>query len=70
MCSTAEQRLAELGQAIDDLAAEALGGQAMAQRGVKADDHDEVVSKLARLWTLLTELDPDIARRLPTYRLD
>ena len=42
----------------------------MAEHGGKVDGHDEVVSKPAELWALLTELDPDIARRLPTYRLD
>jgi hypothetical protein len=70
MCSTAEQRLAEIGRAIDDLAAEALADQALAEHRAKTGDRDEVVGKLAELWALLAELDPDIARRMPTYRLD
>lgn len=62
MCSTAERRIAEIGQAIDDLA--------MAGHRVNAGDRDEVVGKLAELWALLAELDPDIARRMPTYQRD
>lgn len=70
MCSTAEQRLAEIGRAIDDLAAEALASQGLAEHRAQADDRDEVVGKLAELWALLAELDPDIARRMSGYRLD
>jgi len=53
---TAEQRLSELGLAIDDLAAGTRG----------ADD----VARLARLWSQLAELEPEIARRMPTYQAD
>lgn len=112
MCSNPRQRIAEIGQAIDDLAAEALaayspasrlapvqavagdpgvtggqatagggqatacGGQATAGGGDPAagpagtsaiTDADLVVIRLARLWALLAELDPEVARRLPTY---
>lgn len=70
MCSTVELRLAEIRRAIDDLAAEALAGQGSAEHRVQAGDRDEVVGKLAELWALLAELDPDIARRMSGYKLD
>lgn len=83
MCSTAaagvpgiapredtEQRLADIGRAIDDLAAKALAGQGVAEHRAQTGDRDEVVGKLAELWALLAELDPDIARRMSGYQLD
>ena len=69
MCSTAVQRIAEIGQAIDELAAQA--GAAEARSGQTSEgqtsDSDQVVIRLAELWARLAELDPDVARRLPTY---
>jgi len=74
MCSTAVQRIAEIGQAIDELAAQA--GAAEARSGQTSEgrtsegrtsDSDQVVIRLAELWAQLAELDPDVARRLPTY---
>jgi hypothetical protein len=76
MCSTAKRRLAEIGQAIDDLAAQAGAGAAGAAgtgastspaRGHKGADADEVMKRLADLWAKLAQLDPEVARRLPTY---
>ena len=63
MCSTSEQRIAEIGQAIDDLAAKTREARARAERR----DADQVVIKLAQLWGKLAELDPEVARRMPTY---
>jgi hypothetical protein len=31
-------------------------------------DTDQVVIRLAQLWALLAELDPEVARRLPRYQ--
>ncbi len=59
MCSTAAQRIAEIGQAIDDLAGRA---------GAHAGDPDPRVAKLAELWALLAELDPEVGRRLAGYQ--
>lgn len=56
MCSTAAQRIAEIGQAIDDLAVRA------------AADSDPIVARLAELWALLAELDPEVGRRLAGYQ--
>jgi len=87
MCSTPVQRIAEIGQAIDDLAADAQTAYAAAGRrrpvdtgrapaedtapsgaaAAPASDPDQVVIRLAELWALLAELDPEVARRLPTY---
>jgi hypothetical protein len=84
MCSNTARRIARIGQAIDDLAAEALAAYGAAARRSPAaegssaaegsaagqgeiSDADQVVIRLARLWADLAELDPDIARRLPTY---
>jgi hypothetical protein len=72
MCSTPEQRLAEIGRAIDDLAAQAerarsLRAGASAARGGEGADAEEVMKRLADLWAKLTQLDPEVARRLPTY---
>jgi hypothetical protein len=75
MCSTSEQRIAQMGQAIDDLAAQAdaagaaagaEGGDQPRARGGGLDD-DKVVTRLAELWAQLAQLDPEVAKRLPTY---
>ncbi len=69
MCSTAVQRIAEIGQAIDELAAQAEAAEARSgqTREGQTSDSDQVVIRLAELWAQLAELDPDVARRLPTY---
>jgi hypothetical protein len=75
MCSTPEQCLAEIGRAIDDLAAlakaSAAGANAPAD-ALPASDHaadnaDQVMKRLADLWAKLAQLDPEVAKRLPTY---
>jgi len=98
MCSTREQRIAQIGQAIDDLAAqadsansaransaapdgggadgaeadgaEASGAEASGARTkakAAAVDADQVFLRLAELWAQLAQLDPEVAKRLPTY---
>jgi hypothetical protein len=59
MCSTAAQRIAEIGRAIDDLA--------RSDAGPAAGDTGPIVARLAELWALLAELDPEVARRLAGY---
>ena len=73
MCSTPEQRIAEIEKAIDDLAAQALAAYArpggrVANDLVGVSDTDQVVIRLAQLWELLAELDPEVARRVPRYQ--
>jgi len=69
MCSTdataAAARVAEIGRAIDDLAVKA-GPDARA--GAAADDTDPILARLAELWALLAELDPEVAKRLAGYQ--
>jgi hypothetical protein len=96
MCSTPVQRIADIGQAIDDLAADArtayrpaarkqrqpampgdsspgkparagAAGETGAGEADAASDADEVLIRLAALWGKLAELDPEVAKRLPTY---
>jgi hypothetical protein len=83
MCSTREQRIAQIGQAIDDLAAQADSAGAAGANGARANsaaargarnkanaaaaDADQVFLRLAELWAQLAQLDPEVAKRLPTY---
>jgi hypothetical protein len=83
MCSTCEQRIAQIGQAIDDLAAQADSAGAAGANGARANsaaargarnkanaaaaDADQVFLRLAELWAQLAQLDPEVAKRLPTY---
>jgi hypothetical protein len=61
MCSTPVQRIT---RAIDELAAQAEATRAC---DAGANDTEQVVARLAELWALLAELDPEVARRLPRY---
>ncbi len=61
MCSTTGERLARLGQAIDDLADES---REQARAGAAGD----VTDRLADAWAMLAELDPELARRLAGYQ--
>ena len=60
MCSTTVDRLARIGDAIDELAAQA----ASAGHAGQADD---IADRLAQLWAMIADLDPELARRLPGY---
>ena len=61
MCSTLEIRLAMLRAAIDEVAAAAQSGQA------GHTDPGELARRLAGLWAMIAELDPDLAARLRGY---
>jgi hypothetical protein len=76
MCSI-EQRIAEIGRAIDDLAVKtgqpAAGDDSAADAetvagAIDPDDPSRIVARLAELWGLLAELDPEVARRLAGYQ--
>lgn len=84
MCSTPVQRIAQIGQAIDNLAAQAdaAGAATRSDAGTAAGsaadagltrararglDEDQVVLRVAELWAQLAQLDPEVAKRLPTY---
>jgi hypothetical protein len=59
MCSTTSERLARIDRAIDELAADSLAGRAGPDAGIQG--------RLARVWAMVAELDPEIARRVPGY---
>jgi hypothetical protein len=61
MRSTPGERLARIGRAIDELAADSL-----APRGAGPDA--SMHARLARIWDMVAELDPELARRVPDYR--
>jgi hypothetical protein len=63
MCSTMGERLATVGSAIDELAAEA----ATAARAGQSGHAGDIADRLARLWAMVADLDPELARRLPGY---
>jgi transposase len=60
MCSTASERLARLGRAIDELAADSLAPDAARPDASMGD-------RLARIWAMVAELDPELARRVSDY---
>jgi hypothetical protein len=63
VCST-EERLALIGEAIDEVAAATREGAAS---GAGMAD---LTARLARIWAMLAELDPALARRLRGYAVD
>ena len=63
MCST-EERLALIGEAIDEVAAAASEGAASGA-GIA-----DLTARLARIWAMLAELDPALASRLRGYSVD
>jgi hypothetical protein len=77
MCSTVSEQLARIGQAIDELAAETRGpGQP--ERGAAAagtagagpaagGPAGSLDDRLARIWLMMAELDPELARRVTDY---
>jgi hypothetical protein len=59
MCSTTSERIAKIGAAIEELAADAQPGQ--------QGQPDDLPGRLAELWAMIAELDPELAKRLPRY---
>lgn len=69
MCSNPAERLADIARAIDELAALAVAAYARAgDRAADAPDDEQLVTRLAELWELLADLDPEVARRMPVYQ--
>ena len=73
MCSNAAARIARICAAIEELAGppgeqdrvSAAAGEAAGPGPDTADD--EVAGRLAALWAMIAEADPELARRLPRY---
>jgi len=57
VCSTPEAALDELARAIDELAADSGGGAAA----------EQLAERIARLWGMISDLDPELARRRSGY---
>jgi len=60
VCSTTSEQLAKIGKAIDELAADS-----RAPQGAWSDASFE--DRLAGIWAMVAELDPELARRMPSY---
>ena len=58
VCSTPQPSLDDLARAIDDLAAASRAGAASG----------ELNELIARLWGMMADLDPELARRLARYQ--
>ena len=58
MCSTVEERLALIGKAIDEVAAAA---------AVPGAGLDDLADRLAQIWAMVADIDPDLAGRLRGY---
>ena len=58
VCSTPEPSLDDLTRAIDDLAAASRAGAAPGQLN----------ERIARLWGMVADLDPELGRRLARYQ--
>ena len=63
MCST-EDRLARIGEAIDEVA------EAASQGAASGAGMADLTAQLARIWAMLAELDPALASRLRGYSVD
>jgi hypothetical protein len=61
MCSTPGERLARISRAIDELAADSLAPH-------RSAPETSIGDRLARIWAMIGELDPELARRIPGYR--
>ncbi len=61
MCSMMEGRLALIGEAIDDVASALSAGELSSARMA------DLTARLARIWGMLADLDPALARRLRNY---
>jgi hypothetical protein len=57
VCSTPESALDDLARAIDELAADCGSGVSAGQ----------LAERIARLWGMITALDPELARRRAGY---
>lgn len=70
MCSSPLERIAEIGQAIEDLASDvSLSHRADNAKTGGADDMaGQVVARLADLWSQIAEIDPDVATKIARYR--
>jgi hypothetical protein len=68
MCSIADQQLALIGMAIDELAEAARAEAAGAGTGdSRPGTWDTMAERVARIWAMVADLDPGLAQRLSRY---
>ena len=68
MCSITDPRLALIGLAIDELAEAARVEAAGAGTGdSRPDTSDTMAERVARIWAMVADLDPGLAKRLSQY---
>jgi hypothetical protein len=73
MCSSISVRLSRLCLAIEELADCSAGGGGMlaecghTEKNGGVDDH--IAERLAAVWALVADADPELARRLPGYMI-
>ncbi len=60
MCSITGDAIDRIAAAIDQLASDARGAEAGASE-------DELTSRIATLWQMVSDLDPELARRARRY---
>jgi hypothetical protein len=69
VCSNAAARIAQICAAIEELAGplsdQAAAGGPPGPGPGRADD--DVAGRLAAIWAMIAEADPELARRLPGY---
>jgi len=70
MCSTKDERLAQIGRAIAQIgrAIDELAADSVPPR--RAGSDASMQDRLARIWAMIAELDPELARRVPDYHPD
>jgi hypothetical protein len=79
MCSTASGQLARICRAIEELAGRSAAagsapasaiaepGQAAAPEAGQGAAEDDLAARLAAIWAMVAEADPELARRLRGY---
>jgi hypothetical protein len=64
MCSNPEALLIRVCLAIDDLASRSVSREA---RAAGDPGEDEIAARVAAVWAMVADADPELARRLPGY---
>jgi hypothetical protein len=70
MCSTPSERLTRIGEAIDKLAADSRAPDHAGPDPAGTDSAGAdacIEDRLARIWAMVAELDPELARRVTDY---
>ncbi len=69
MCSNAAARIARICAAIEELAGPLSDRVTVGAAAGPAQDRadDDVAGRLAAIWAMMAEADPELARRLPGY---